>query len=308
MAEITAKMVMELRERTGAGMMDCKAALQETGGNFEEAIIFLRKKMGKKAEDRGERASGEGVIAVYTQVNPDGGQSGAIIELNSETDFVARSEDFKTLARELAEQVARTRTSDVAAVLAQESLVQPGVRVQDRVTDIFSKLRESIVFRRCAFIATGPNGALAAYVHVPANDKIGVLVELEASSPEQARSEAVQTLGRELAMQVAASRPRYMTREEVPESVIQTEMEIARAQNEGKPETAMARILEGRLRKFYEETVLLDQKYLRDPVKTVSQLIAEAGEGVSLKRYIRYEVGEGVTGVATSGAIKEQAE
>lgn len=310
MAEITAKMVMELRERTGAGMMACKAALNKTDGDIEEAIVVLRKEMGDKAVGRGDRASGEGVVAVFTQADPNGGQSGAIVELNSETDFVSRSEDFKALARELAEQVARSKGHSVETVLTQESFTQSGAKVQDRITDAFSKMRENIVFRRCAFVSTDANGAVAAYVHVPANDKIGVLVEVEASSAEQAQSEAVQNLGRELAMQIAASRPRYQSRDEVPESILNTEREVARAQNEGKPEAAMEKILEGRVRKFYEENVLLDQKYLRDTSgkTSVAQVIKEAGEGVSLKRYIRYEVGENVSGADTSGSIKEQAE
>lgn len=307
MAEITAKMVMELRERTGTGMMACKAALTETNGDLEEAIVLLRKQMGNKAADRGERTAGEGVVAVYVQSNSDGA-SGAIVELNSETDFVARSEDFKNLARELAEQVARTRTEAVESLMSVESFVQAGTTVQDRITDAFSKMRENIVFKRCGFISTDANGVVAAYVHIPANDKIGVMVELTTGSPEQAQSEAVQNLGRELAMQIAASRPRYLTRDEVPAKVLDTERDVARAQNEGKPEAAMEKILEGRIRKFYEDTVLLEQAYLREPKKSVSQVIKEAGEGVSLKRYIRFEVGENVHGVDTSGAIKEQAE
>jgi elongation factor Ts len=307
MAEITAALVKELRERTGAGMMACKAALTETDGDLEAAIVVLRKQMGKKAEAGAVRTSGDGVIAVYTQVDPEGGQSGAIVELNSETDFVSRSEDFKALARELAEQVATQKGATVETVLTQESIAKPGATVQDRITEAFSKMRENIVFRRCTFIATDANGALAAYVHIPANDKIGVLVELEAGSPEQAQSEAIQNLGRELAMQIAASRPRYLKRAEVPASILDTEREIALAQNEGKPAAAMEKILEGRVRKFYEDTVLLEQVYLRDTKKTVSQVIKEAGEGVSLKRYIRFEVGDNVTGADTSGAIKEQA-
>lgn len=304
MAEITAKMVMELRERTGAGMMLCKEALQATDGNMDEAALYIRKKMGGKPR---ERVAGEGVVAVYVQSDSNGA-SGAIVELNSETDFVARSEDFKALARELAQQVAHSRTEAVDSLMSMASLVQAGVTVQDRITDAFSKMRENIVFKRCGFIATDASGVVSAYVHIPANDKIGVLVELEAGSPEQAQSEAVQNLGRELAMQIAASRPRYLTREEVPAKILDTEREVARAQNEGKPEAAMEKILEGRIRKFYEDTVLLEQAYLREPKKTVSQVIKEAGEGVSLKRYIRFEVGENVHGVDTSGAIKEQAE
>jgi elongation factor Ts len=304
MAEISAKAVMELRDRTGAGMMDCKAALKETNGDFDEAVKALRIKMGGKGSSR-ERVAGEGIVAVVVLDNQDG----AIIELNSETDFVARSDDFKALARELAEQVARTKGHSVETVLTQESIAQPGTTVQDRLTDVFTKLREKIVFKRFEFISTDENGALAGYVHVPAGDKIGVLVELEAGSPDAAKSEAIQILGREIAMQIAASRPRFLSREEVPADVLAQEQEIARttALNEGKPAAAMDKIVEGRVRKFYEEAVLLDQVWLREPKKTVSQVIKEAGAGVSLKRYVRYEVGQ-VVGVETSGAIKETAE
>ncbi len=306
MAEISAKVVMELRERTGAGMMDCKAALKETNGDFEEAIVFLRKKMSGKLSGRGaEKTAGEGVIAVVVVDDNDG----AIIELNSETDFVARSDDFKALARELAEQVARNKGHNVETVLTQESVAQPGVTVQERLHDVFTRLRENIVFKRFEFISTDANGVLAGYVHVPAGDKLGVLVELEAGSPEQAKSEALQSLGREIAMQIAASRPTYLTRDEVPAKILDTERDIARstAINEGKPAAAVEKIVEGRLKKFFEETVLLDQPYLREPKKSVGQVIKEAGTGVSLKRFVRYEVGQ-VVGVETSGAVKETAE
>jgi elongation factor Ts len=304
MADITAAMVKELRERTGAGMMDCKAALTETNGDFEEAVVFLRKKLGGKLTTRQGRATLEGVVAVYVLDNQDG----AIVELNSETDFVARNEDFKALARELAEQVAREKGHTVETVLTQSSLVNPGVTVKDRLNDVFMKLRENIVFRRFELISTDANGSLAAYVHVPAGDKIGVLVEMEAGSAEAAKSEAIQTLGHEIAMQIAAARPRYLKQDEVPVDVQEREKDVARAQarNEGRPEAAIEKIVEGRLKKYYEETVLLNQPYLRDPKKTVTELLKETG--ASIRRYVRYEVGEAVTGAETSGAIKEQAE
>ena len=305
MAEISARAVMDLRERTGAGMMDCKAALKETDGNFDEAVKVLRIKMGNKLTNRGERAAAEGIIAVVVLDDQDG----AIIELNSETDFVARSDDFKALARELAEQVARTKGHSVETVMTQDSVAQPGVTVQDRLNDVFTKLRENIIFKRFEFISTDANGSLAGYVHVPASDKLGVLVEIEAGSPEAAKSDAIKTLGREIAMQIAASRPRYLSREEVSADVLAQEQDIARttAQNEGKPAATLDKIVEGRIRKFYEETVLLDQPWLREPKKTVAQVLKEAGEGVTLKRFVRYEVGQ-VVGVETSGTIKEDVE
>jgi elongation factor Ts len=306
MPEITAAMVKDLREQTGAGMMLCKEALTEAGGNVEEAVVYIRKKLGNKLTGATERSASEGVVAVIVVDNQDG----AIVELNSETDFVARSDDFKAFARELAEQVARQKGHSVETVLTQESLAQSGVKVQDRLNDVYTKLRERIVFKRFEFISTDANGALAGYVHVPANDKIGVLVELEAGSPEEAKSAAIQSLGKELAMQIAASRPRYLSREEVPADILAQERDIAltQAKNEGRPEAALDKIVEGRVRKFYEEAVLLDQPYLREPKKTVAQVIKAAGDGVSLRRYVRYTVGEQTGGAATSGAIKETVE
>lgn len=306
MAEITASMVKELRDRTGAAMMLCKEALTESGGDMNAAVVYIRKKTSNKLTDRGDRAAAEGVIAIALV----DGQDGAIVELNSETDFVARNQDFKRLARELAEQVARQKGHSVETVLTQDSIAQPGATVQARIEEVFSRLRERIVFRRFEFISTDETGLLAAYVHVPANDKIGVLVELGAGTAAQAKSAELQQLGKEIAMQIAGARPKYLTRDEVSPQVLETERDIARttALQEGRPEAAIEKIVEGRLRKFYEETVLLDQAYQRDPKKSISQLLKEAGQGVSIRRFARYQVGEELTGVSTSGAIKETAE
>ncbi len=304
MAEITAKMVMELRERTGAAMMLCKEALKESDADFDKAIAYIRVKMGNKAQDRGERVAGEGVIAIAVVDNQDA----AIVELNSETDFVARSADFKNLATEIAEQVARTKGHSIETVMTQDSLALPGTTVAERINSVFTKLRESIVLKRFEFISTDANGVLAAYVHVPASDKLGVLVEVEAGSPEAAQSEAVQSLAREIAMQIAATNPRFLMREDVSAAVLASEQSIAleTAKNEGKPEGAFPKIVEGRVRKFYEENCLVDQAWLRDPKKSVAQVLKESG--VTVKRFVRYAVGENITGVSTSGAIKETAE
>src|SRR5579862_4874573 len=234
MPEITAAMVKELRDRTQAAMMLCKEALTESGGDMDKAIAYIKIKMVGKSTDRGVRVAAEGVVAVAVVDDQDG----AIVELNSETDFVARNADFKELAKELAEQVARTKGHSVETVLSQESHTQPGSTVKDRINDVFTRLREKIEFKRFEFISTDDKGALAAYVHMPANDKIGVLVELEAESPQAAKGEAAKSLGKELAMQIAASRPRFLNRDEVPSAVVDSEREIARATalNEGRPE------------------------------------------------------------------------
>lgn len=307
MPEITASMVKELRERTGAPMMLCKEALVETGGDFDEAVVYIRKKQGAKLMGMSDRVAAEGVIAVAVVDSRDA----AIIELNSETDFVARNEEFRQLAKELAEQVAHTRAESLEDLMKQPSLVNMALTVQDRIHDVFSRLRENIVFRRFAFLSTDETGHIASYVHVPANDRIGVLVELGAESAEAASSPEIAHLGHELAMQIAASRPRYLSREEVPHEVLEQERDIARtvAKNEGRPEAAIEKIVEGRIRKFYEEAVLLDQPYLREPKKTVSQLLKEVDKGAHIRRFVRYEVGEQpADGVTTSGSIKETVE
>jgi elongation factor Ts len=306
MAEISAKDVMALREKTGAAMMLCKEALKESNGDFEAATNYIRIKLGGKLAGATDRAASDGVIAVAVVDSKDA----AIIELNSETDFVSRSEDFKAFAKEIADQVARTKGHTVETILDSESLASPGSKVSDRLNEVYSKLRERIIFKRFEFISTDEKGVLAAYVHVPANDKIGVLVELEAPTAEAANDEKLQQLGKELAMQIAASRPKYLRREDVPANILEQEKEIAAttARNEGRPEAAMVKIVEGRVKKFYEDTVLLDQPYLREPKKSVSQVIAEAGAGVTLRRYVRFTVGEEAGGAAESGAIKETAE
>ena len=303
MPEITAAMVMNLRQQTGAAMMLCKEALKEANGDVEAATAWIRVKLKGKMSGAMERTAAEGVVSVVVLDSQDA----AIVELNSETDFVARNDEFKTLARELAEQVARQKGHSVETVLTQDSLAAPGKSVQNRVEDVYTKLREKIVFKRFEFISTDEKGVLAGYVHVPSNDKIGVLVELEAASTDAAKSEAAQTVGRELAMQIAASKPRFQSREDVPAAVLDQEREIARdtARSEGRPEAQLDKIVEGRLRKFFEESVLVDQAWLREPKKSVATVLKEAG--VTLRRFVRYSVGE-QAGVETSGSIKETAE
>ncbi len=286
MAEITASKVKELRDRTGAGMMDCKEALQASEGDLDEAIVFLRKKMGNKLERREGRSAAEGVIATYIA-----GNVVAIVELNSETDFVARNDDFKALARELAQQVVVNGGDSTEAILAQDSLNAPGTTVQARLQDVFTKLRENIVFKRFERVDAGENGAVSAYVHVPANDKIGVVVELG----DVTDATAAQALGKELAMHIAAASPRYLSRADVPAEVVAQESDIAatQAKNDERPEAAIPKIIEGRVKKFYEETVLLEQASVRDPKKSVSQVVKETAPGVTVRRFTRYTVGEG---------------
>lgn len=290
MPEITAAMVMKLREQTGAAMMLCKEALKETDADFDAAKVWIRKKLGSKLTGATDRSAAEGVIAAFVD-----GKKAAIVELNSETDFVARNEDFKNFAKELAEAAVNSSVESVEALLALESTQESGKTLQARLEDVYTKLRERIICQRMNFINTDANGIVATYVHSPSSDKLGVLVELEATSEEAAQSEAAETTARELAMQVAASRPRFAFRTDVPEKILQQEREIAEdsARAEGRPEAAIEKIIEGRTRKFYEETVLVDQVWLRDGKKSVTQVLKEAG--LTLRRYVRYSVGETAT-------------
>ncbi len=304
MAEITASMVKQLRDRTQAAMMLCKEALTETNGDMDEAVVYIRKKLGAKLSDRGDRVAAEGVVAVYTQNS----KTTAVVELNSETDFVARNEDFKHLAQELAQQVAHKGGETVDIVLSQDAVNAPGATMQSRLEDVFTKLRERIVFRRFELLETDERGVLGTYVHIPANDKIGVVAELEAADADAASSENAARTAKEIAMHIAASRPKYNTRADVPAAVIESEKDISRetARREGKPEAAIEKIAEGRLRSFYEENVLMDQAYFRDPKKTVEQFLKE--NGMTVRKYVRYEVGEAAGGAEASGSIKESAE
>ena len=288
MAEISAKMVMGLREKTGAAMMLCKEALIATDANEEDAIVYIRTKLGKKFAGATERSASDGVIAIAAV-----GNTAAIIELNSETDFVARNDEFRALANELAIHVATTKPASVEIALTQASLTQPEFTVQQRIEDVFSRLRERIVLNRFGIIETQTNGVLGSYIHVPSADKTGVIVELAAGALE-ATSDELKTLARNLAIQVAGAKPKYLNRDEVPEKVLQTEKDIVKAAaiEEGKPEAAIEKIVDGRVRKFYEETVLLDQPYQRDQKMTITQVLAAAGEDVSIKGYIRFVVGE----------------
>jgi len=304
MPEITAAMVMKLREQTGAAMMLCKEALKETDGDFENATVYIRKKLGGKLSASEGRSASEGVVAVVVVDSQDA----AIVELNSETDFVAKSADFKGLAREIAEQVARQKGHSVETVLTQDSLAQPGTTLQARLEDVYTKLREKIVFKRFEFISTDCQrgaGRLCPCARQRQDRGAGrTRSRLPGGRRERGRAEPGAGAG-----DAGRRDPtRYLNREEVSERTLEQERDIARttARNEGKPEAAVEKVVEGRVRKFYEETVLVDQAWLREPKKTVTQVLKEAG--LTLRRYVRYSVGEQTTGAESSGAIKETVE
>ena len=275
---ISAAQVKELRDRTGAGMMDCKKALQETEGDMEAAIDLLRSKGAAKAAKRAGKEATEGVVASYV----DGAAGvGALVEVNCETDFVARNDEFQALAEELAEHVAKHE--DVDGEGTGDALLEHGFKggdgtVDQVVTQTSAKTGEKVVFRNFARFDAG--GVLGAYVHM--GGKIGVLVELDEGASDE--------LARDVAMHIAASRPLAVTAEELPEDVVEREREVylKQVQEEGKPENIQERIVEGKLGKFFKENALVEQPFVKDPDTTVGELVGDT----KIRRFARYELGE----------------
>lgn len=287
MANITASMVAELRTKTGAGMMDCKKALTETAGNMEEAVDFLRKKGLSAAAKKSDRIAAEGLIAVA-----GAGNIGAIAEVNSETDFVAKNEAFQAFSSGVAQTVLNTNPADVE-VLKNIDFPATGRTVVDELNYQISTIGENMNIRRFARLeATAGN--VASYVH--GGGKIGVLVQLDSSSD----SDDVAVTARQIAMHVAAANPQYLCRDQVPAEVVAKEKEIMRvkALESGKPEKIVDKIIEGQINKFFGEICLLEQVYVIDTDMNVSQVVEklakEVGVDVTLSAYVRYQLGEGI--------------
>src|SRR5256714_1194114 len=277
MSNFTAADVKKLRDLTGAGMMDCKKALEESGGDFDKAVEILRVKGAKDVGKRAGRTAANGLVAHAGR---------ALLELNCETDFVAKNADFVGLAQTLVEHVAATKPADVAALLAAE--LTPGRTVAATIEEFSAKIGEKIVVNRFAVL----DGAapVAVYLHRKAADlppAVGVLVEYAGETDEAGDADA-----RGVAMQVAAMRPKYLTRDEVPADVVATERRIAEetAREEGKPAAALPKIVEGRVGAFFKDFVLLEQPSVQDQKKTVQQILKEAG--VTVSRFVRFEVGQ----------------
>ena len=293
MANITASQVKELRESTGAGMMDCKTALNETGGDMEAAVDWLRKKGLSKAAKKADRAATDGLIGLAFDAK-DGGMTGAMVEVNSETDFVARNEEFQAGVRAIA--AAATDANDVDAL--KGATLDSGEDVETRLTNMIAKIGENMTLRRMARIDVAP-GVVTGYVHNAAAEnlgKIGVLVGLKSEGDADKLNE----LGRKIAMHVAAAAPLAKDVDSLDPEVIERERTLLadQARDSGKPESIIDKMVEGRMRKFYEESVLLNQPFVMDPDVTVSQLIEntgkELGASVELVDFIRLGLGEGV--------------
>ncbi|HGZ9758906.1 TPA: translation elongation factor Ts [Staphylococcus aureus] len=277
MATISAKLVKELREKTGAGMMDCKKALTETDGDIDKAIDYLREKGIAKAAKKADRIAAEGLVHVETK-----GNDAVIVEINSETDFVARNEGFQELVKEIANQVLDTKAETVEALM--ETTLPNGKSVDERIKEAISTIGEKLSVRRFAIRTKTDNDAFGAYLHM--GGRIGVLTVVEGSTDEEA--------ARDVAMHIAAINSKYVSSEQVSEEEINHEREVLKQQalNEGKPENIVEKMVEGRLRKYLQEICAVDQDFVKNPDVTVEAFLKT--KGGKLVDFVRYEVGEGM--------------
>jgi elongation factor Ts len=296
MAEITAALVKELREKSGVGMMDCKKALTENNGDIEASIDWLRAKGLSKAAKKADRVAAEGLIAVAVQ-NNGAGMVGAVVELNAETDFVARNELFQNAARKAA-HAALGCSGTVEAITAAKT--HDGEVVSDMITNLIATIGENMVVRRAARFEVS-QGAIAAYVHNKAEGatdlgRMGVLVAIEGAGDQA----VLQELGRKIGMHVAATAPLSLSVDDLDPAAIERERAIfaEQAAQSGKPPAVVEKMVEGRIRKFLEEVVLLKQAFVMNPDQTVEQLVAETakqlGSPVTVKAFVRLALGEGV--------------
>ncbi len=285
MADISASMVKELRERTAAGMMDCKNALTECKGDMEAAIDWLRQKGLSKAAKKAGRATSEGLVASRTQAD---NRVAAIVEVKCETDFVSRGDKFQAFAKEVAEVVFSKAPADSAALNAL---------LGDAVSNQIATIGENMSVGRPVRFEVKGNGAVGCYVH--ANGKIGVLVELACNKAETEKDPKLLELARNIAMQVAAASPAALDAACLDPTLVQREREVFRQKtlDEGKPAAIVDKIVDGRIQKFYQEVCLLEQAYIRDDKLTIKALLAEQGnslgDSVSIARYARLQLGEG---------------
>ncbi|MDI6844155.1 MAG: translation elongation factor Ts [Anaerosomatales bacterium] len=290
--EITARMVQELREMTGAGMMDCKKALTEADGDMDKAVDILRTKGLAALQKKAGRATNEGVVAAYVS---DDKRVGVLVEVNCETDFVARNADFLAFVNELAAHIAAAAPADVAALTSQVFTGREHT-VQEVLGETVGKLGENMNITRFVRREVSGTGAIASYIHM--GGKIGVLVEAAFTKPETAAADALASLLKDVAMQVAAASPIAVSPADVPADVVEHELSIYRAQaaESGKPEQIQQKIAEGRLQKFYKEVCLLEQAFVKDPEISVRDLVArvskELGDEVSIVAFERFQLGE----------------
>jgi elongation factor Ts len=298
MTQITAQMVKDLREKTGAGMMDCKKALAETG-SFEAAVDYLREKGLAAAQKKSGRVASEGTVAICVKDN-----AAAMVELNCETDFVARNHEFQKLADDVAAQVIRSMRTVVKAgesqvnldLLGAEKFPDAGKTVTESVNEKVATIGEKITVRRAVLMNQG--NAHGAYVH--AGGSIGAVVELKVAEPAKATSDVVKQLAKDLAMHVAAANPGFLTRDKVDSTTIEHEKHIFRQQmlEMKKPENVLQKIIEGKMEKFFEDNCFVEQKFIKDPDQSINKIMSQAasaaGTSIAIVGYVRFKVGEGL--------------
>lgn len=282
MADITAAMVKEFRDKTQAGMMEGKKFLTEAGGDMDAAIRLYREK-NKNVTLKEGRTSAEGVVEAFVREH---NRLGVLVEINSETDFVARNEEFAALARDMARHAAENPHASSVDELLDATHSETGQPAKLRIQDVFAKMRENIIFKRFAAYQT-ESGTVDAYVHM--GGQIGVLVELTGESDD------IKGLAREVAMHIAAAKPKFLSKDDIPAAKLAEEREIVKTRtmadpkNASKPEAILDKIIEGGVATFYKEQVLLEQPYIREPKQTVAQLLSGKSQ---IKRFVRFEIGE----------------
>ncbi|NHM29823.1 translation elongation factor Ts [Neobacillus terrae] len=274
---ITAQMVKELREKTGAGMMDCKKALTETDGDMEKAIDFLREKGIASAAKKAGRIAAEGLTSVMAE-----GNEAVILEVNSETDFVAKNTAFQDLVKELAAHLLAKKPANVEEALTQT--MDNGSTVNDYINASIAKIGEKLTLRRFVIVSKTDNDAFGAYIHM--GGRISVLSVLEGTTDSDA--------AKDVSMHIAALKPKYVSRDQVSQEEVEHEREVLTQQalNEGKPEKIVAKMVEGRLGKYFEDVCVLDQTFVKNPDQKVGQFVES--KGATIREFIRYEVGEGI--------------
>ena len=274
---VTAALVKELREKTGAGMMDCKKVLTETDGDLEKAAELLREKGITKAAKKSGRVAAEGMVEAYISEDE---KVGAIVEVNSETDFVAKNEEFRTFVMDVAKQIVKNNPESVEALLAEPAMFEEGKTVNEALIGKIATIGENISIRRFARFET-TDGLIEKYIH--GDGKIAVLVNMTSGTKE---------LAKDVCMQIAAARPEFIDRDQVPAERVEKEKEILKIQtmNEGKPEAIAEKIVLGRINKFYQEICLVDQEFVKDPSKKVSDILKDT----KVLEYARFETGEGI--------------
>ena len=276
---ISATMVKDLREKTGAGMMDCKKVLTEANGDMEKAIELLRERGIAKAAKKSDRIAAEGLVLGYVS---EDGKIGAVVEVNSETDFVAQNVEFKSFVESVAKQVALKNPTDVKALLEQESIEDAGKKVSDVLVDKVAKIGENLSIRRFVRFETA-DGLIEKYIH--GDGKIAVLVNLKNGD---------NALAKDVCMQVAAAKPEFLNREAVPQERLSKEMEILKAQamNEGKPAEIAEKMVQGRIGKFYSEICLIEQPFVKDPEVKLQEILKN--KNAEVVEFARIEKGEGI--------------